>query len=236
MSLRSPIRLNGSTFLESAERRKGLPALQKRLAWGATGLLGAALLALTLRRLKNPAPCPYGQRFALELPRPFLIRTRFRSVLAPEPGENMLEVGPGTGYYGLHVARWLEPGGTLDVIDIQEEMLAHTMRRARELGISNVVPARGDARSLPYPDDGFDAVYLVATLGEIPDQEKALAELRRVLGPGGRLVVGEGQPDPHMIPFGALRERAERAGLRFERRLGGRFGYFAGFRVPGRKS
>src|ERR671916_3095657 len=77
MSLRYPIRLNGSTFLESAERRKGLPALQKRLAWGATGLLGAALLALTLRRLKNPAPCPYGQRFTLELPRPFLIRTRF---------------------------------------------------------------------------------------------------------------------------------------------------------------
>src|SRR5918997_2212769 len=122
MSLRSPIRLNGSTFLESAERRKGLPALQKRLAWGATGLLGAALLALTLRRLKNPAPCPYGQRFALELPRPFMTRIRFRSVLAPEPGENVLEVGPGTGYYGLHVARWLEPGGMLDVLDIQAEM------------------------------------------------------------------------------------------------------------------
>ncbi len=105
------------------------------------------------------------------------------------------------------------------------------VRRARKLGISNVVSARGDARGLPYPDDTFDAAYLVATLGEIPDQEKDLAELRRVLGPGGRLVIGEGQPDPHMIPFGALRERAEEAGLRFERRLGGRFGYFAGFRV-----
>jgi len=213
-----------------------LLALRKKLAWGAAGLLGAALLALTLRRLKNPAACPYGQRFTLDLPRPFLTRARLRSVLAPEPGEKVLEVGPGTGYYGLLVARWLEPGGTLDVLDIQEEMLAHTMRRAGERGISNVIPAHGDARSLPYPDDTFDAAYLVATLGEVPDQESALEELCRVLGPGGRLVVGEGLPDPHMVPFGALRERAEEAGLRFESRLGGRFGYFADFRVSGRKS
>lgn len=204
---------------------------RKTLAWGAASLLGAVLLATAIRLRKNPSACPYGQRLILELPRPFLTRSGLRSMLAPAPGDRVLEVGPGTGYYALPAARWLEPNGSLDILDLQQQMLDRTMRRARGLGITNILPARGDASSLPYPDGSFDAAYLVATLGEIPDQEGALGELRRVLRPGGRLVVGEGVPDPHMAPFGRLRERAEAAGLRFERRLGGRLGYFACFRV-----
>ena len=143
----------------------------------------------------------------------------------------MLEVGPGTGYYSLHTARWLEPDGTLEVLDIQQEMLDHTMRRAHALGISNIIPARGDAQALTYPDGHFDAAYLVATLGEIPVKERTLRELRRVLKPGGRLVVGESQPDPHMVSFDELRMLADVAGLSYERRVGGRLGYFASFRV-----
>ena len=143
----------------------------------------------------------------------------------------MLEVGPGTGYYALHVAEWLEPGGTLDVLDLQQVMLDHVMRRGQECGIENIVPTRGDARILPYPEGSFDAAYLTVVLGEIPDQEQALQELHRVLKPGGRLVVGEVFLDFHMIPFGTLRERAEVAGLSFERWLGGPLGYFASFRA-----
>jgi SAM-dependent methyltransferase len=82
----------------------------------------------------------------------------------------MLEVGAGTGYYSLHVARRLEPGGALDVLDIQQEMLDQTVRRAHESGISNIVPVRGDARELPYPDNCFDAAYLNFVLGEIPTE------------------------------------------------------------------
>lgn len=138
-------------------------------------------------------------------------------------------MGPGTGYYSLPVASRLAPDGRLDVLDIQQEMLDHTMRRARELGISNVVPTHGDARELPYPESTFDAAYLNFVLGEVPDQKSALHELRRVLRPGGRLVVGEAFPDPHMVTFEKLRARAEAAGLRFERRLGGSLGYYARF-------
>jgi ubiquinone/menaquinone biosynthesis C-methylase UbiE len=152
-------------------------------------------------------------------------------MLMLEGNERVLEVGSGTGYYALRVAGWLLPGGTLEILDIQRQMLEHTMRRAREIGVENIIPTRGDARELPYQDNAFDAAYLVATLGEVPDQQCALEELRRVLKPGGRLVVGEGQPDPHMVGFQTLRKLAEAAGLAFEQRTGGPLGYFASFKV-----
>jgi ubiquinone/menaquinone biosynthesis C-methylase UbiE len=206
---------------------------QRRAVGVAVGLVSIALLGLVLWWRRNPSACPYGLHFSLEFPRPFITRSRLREILAPEPGERVLEVGPGTGYYGLHMARWLEPDGILDVLDIQQEMLDHTARRARELGISNIVPVRSDAQKLPYPDDSFDAAYLNFVLGEISDQDATLSELRRVLKPGGRLVVGEAFSDPHMVWFGALRTRAEAAGLEFERRLGGPLGYYARFAARG---
>src|ERR687884_1168846 len=130
-------------------------------------LVGAAsLLAYLRRQRKNPSACPYSHRFSLDLPHPSVTRPRLREMLSPEPGQRVLEVGPGTGYYVLQAARWLEPGGTLDILDIQQEMLDHTMRRAREIGISNIVPTRRDAQALPYADGHFDSAYLVATLGE----------------------------------------------------------------------
>src|SRR5215211_8626958 len=163
-------------------------------------LVGAAsLLAYVVRQRKDPSACPYGLSFSLDLPHPSVTRPRLREMLSPEPSQRVLEVGPGTGYYALEAARWLEPGGTLDILDIQQEMLHHTMHRARAMGVSNIFPRRGDAQALPYPDAHFDSAYLVATLGEVPDKGWALRELRRVLERGGRLVVGEVLLDPHKV-------------------------------------
>lgn len=90
-------------------------------------------------------------------------------------------------------------------------MLDHTMRKASEHHITNIVPTQGDAQDLPYPDDTFDAAYMMVTLGEVPNQDAALRELRRVLKSSGRLVVGEIFGDPHMVTFGSLRAGAEAA-------------------------
>jgi ubiquinone/menaquinone biosynthesis C-methylase UbiE len=187
---------------------------------------GGGLLAAAVWWRRHPSACPYSQRFWVVAPHPFITRSRLLEALEPRPGERMLELGPGTGYYTPQVARSLRPGGTLHIVDLQPEMLEHTMRRAREAGIENIEPRQGDARRLPYADATFDASYLVAVLGEIPDQDAAMRELRRVLRPGGRLVVGELLGDPHMVTERALRRRAEAASLRFERRVGARFGYF----------
>jgi ubiquinone/menaquinone biosynthesis C-methylase UbiE len=162
----------------------------------------------------------------VEAPHPFITRARLREILEPRPGERVLEVGPGTGYYSLPVASWIGPEGRLDVLDVQQEMLDHTMRRASEEGLSNIEPALGDARGMPYADDTFDAAYLVTVLGEIPDQDAALRELHRVVKPGGRIVVGELFGDPHMVTRGALRDRAAGAGLTVERVLSGALWHF----------
>ena len=180
----------------------------------------AAVLAAALWWRKNPSACPYGQRFWVEAPHPFITRERLREVLEARAGERLLEVGPGTGYYTLDMAGWVGDEGTVEIFDIQQEMLDHTMRRATERGLANVTPTLGDAQALPYDDNAFDAAILTTVLGENTDQDAALRELARVLKPGGRLVVGELFGDPHMVTLGALKQRAGAAGLAFERVVG----------------
>ena len=197
-------------------------------------LLGAvaAVAGAALWWRKNPSACPYGQRFWVEAPHPFITRSRLRAILDPKPGERVLEVGPGTGYYTLDVAEWVGSEGGVDILDIQRDMLDHTMRRATERGIENITPTEADATAMPYEDGTFDAALLVTVLGEVPDQDSAVHELARVLRPGGRLVVGELLGDPHYVTQRALRLRAAGAGLSFERRVGTALGYFARFSKP----
>ena len=197
----------------------------RHLALGAT----AAVVGAALWWRKNPSACPYGQRFWVEAPHPLITRQRLREILDPRPGDRILEVGPGTGYYTLDVAGWVMPDGQVDILDLQQEMLDHTMRRAGERGLSNLTPTQSDATGMPYEDGTYDAAFLVTVLGEIPDQDAAFRELARVLKPGGRLVVGELLGDPHYVRLAPMRLRASGVGLAYERRVGNALGYFARF-------
>ena len=189
------------------------------------GLAGVATLGAALWWRKNPSACPYGQRFWVEAPHPIVTRERLRSVLAPEPGERLLEIGPGTGYYTFEMADWVGPEGRVEIFDLQQEFLDHVMRGSG--GRTNIVPTQGDATDLPYEDASIDAVILTAVLGEIPDRGAALAEIRRVLRPGGRLVVGELFGDPHFTTLGSLRRQSGEAGLSYQEHSGNPLAYFA---------
>lgn len=191
------------------------------------GATAAATLAAALWWRKNPSACPYGQRFWVEAPHPIITRERLRSVLRPQPGERLLEIGVGTGYYSCDLAEWVVPGGTLELFDLQQEFLDHVMRAAAERGLTNLVPTQGDATQLPYEDASVDAVVLTAVLGEIPDNAAALREIRRVLKPAGRLVVGELFGDPHFTTRAALERMGAEAGLRLDDHSGNWFGFFA---------
>jgi ubiquinone/menaquinone biosynthesis C-methylase UbiE len=201
------------------------------------GVAGLATLGAALWWRKNPSACPYGQRFWVEAPHPIITRERLREVLRPGAGERILEIGPGTGYYTLDMAEWVaadlpgsgDPsgGGFVEIFDLQREFLDHVGRRAAERGLENVLPTQGDATALPYEDDSIDAVVLTAVLGEIPDTLAALREIRRVLKPGGRLVVGELFGDPHFTTLASLKRQAAEAGLDYETHSGNRLAYFA---------
>ena len=196
--------------------------MRKLFAAAAVAVVGVALWWR-----KNPSACPYSQRFWVEAPHPIITRARLREILEPQPGERVLEIGPGTGYYTLDLAEWVGAEGAIEIFDLQPEMLDHTIRRARERGLWNVNPTQGDAQDLPYEADSFDAAILITVLGEIPDQDAGLREVARVLRPGGRLIVGELFGDPHMVTLGSLQRRAEGAGLRLTQRLGPSLAYFA---------
>jgi SAM-dependent methyltransferase len=202
--------------------------VNRKLIAGAGAAAGLAAWWLT-----DSAPYPYAQRALLGLPLPFLTNRRLDALLAVRPGERVLEIGPGTGLQALHVARQLGDSGRLDIVDIQQAMLDHVMRRASASRLDGVIhPAQADARELPFGDGAFDAVYLVTALGEIPDPLAVLREARRVLRSGGRLVVGEFF-DRHFVSLVSLLRQANAADLELTATLGPPFAYFARLRPVG---
>lgn len=203
-----------------------------RAAWSLGCFLLAAVSGAVTRywSVKHPAPMPHLLRWTLLVPRGNHSPAHLQRILEPGRGERILEIGPGIGIHALPVAAALAPEGTLDVLDVQQPMLDDVMRRAAEAGIGNIAARQGRAEALPFADGTFEAAYLVGVLGEVPDGQQALRELRRVLKPGGRLVVGEVIFDPDFVGFRALKARAEQAAFAFERRLGRSFSYLARFR------
>lgn len=97
---------------------------------------------------------------------------------------NVLEVAIGTGrnlpFYPLEVR--------LIGVDLSPEMLKIARRRADELGI-NIDLREGDAHQLAFADSSFDSVVCALSLCNIPDERRAVAEMKRVLRPGGRLLL-----------------------------------------------
>jgi ubiquinone/menaquinone biosynthesis C-methylase UbiE len=196
----------------------------KRVLLGAAAVGAAAVAAGVI--LGDRAPFPYAQRRLLDVPLPLLTRRRLDVLLQARAGERMIEIGPGTGLQSLHVAPQLGAGGELAIVDVQQEMLDHVMARAATRSIGNISPHQADARALPFDDGAFDGAYLVTVLGEVPDRLAALTELRRVLRPGGRLVVGE-FADRHHVPLATLVRLANDAGLHLRWRTGLPLAYYA---------
>ena len=112
------------------------------------------------------------------------------SVARPRPGERVLDVAAGSGDLARSLARRVLPGGEVWLTDINFQMLARGRDRMLDAGV--LAPAvRCDAERLPFPEGYFDCVTVAFGLRNMTHKEAALAEMARVLKPGGRLVVLE---------------------------------------------
>ncbi|MEP2715090.1 methyltransferase domain-containing protein [Pseudophaeobacter sp.] len=101
-------------------------------------------------------------------------------------GGSVLEVGVGTGLSLPDYAPEIAVTG----IDFSEDMLAKARRRVAEKGLKNIAALRQmDARELDFPDNSFDTVAAMHVLSVVPEPERVMAEIARVLRPGGKVVI-----------------------------------------------
>jgi SAM-dependent methyltransferase len=105
------------------------------------------------------------------------------------PGMRVLDIACGSGEPAFGAAARVRPGGHVVAIDIAPEMLAAAESRARRSGVGNIEFLEMDGEDLRFPDASFDAVTCACGLMFFPDVDRALAGIRRVLKPGGRLTV-----------------------------------------------
>jgi len=123
-------------------------------------------------------------------------------------GETVLDLGSGGGIDVLLSARRVGPTGVVYGLDMTEEMLALAQRNKAEAGISNAHFLRGQIEDVPLPADTVDVVISNCVINLSTDKGRVLAEIARVLRPGGRVGVSDVVAEDRL----SAEERAERGG------------------------
>lgn len=134
------------------------------------------MVARTIERMYTSADVVQQRRAVLEL-------------LDPRVGENVLDVGSGPGFLACEIAQRVGPRGAVHGVDPSDAMLATAARRRAGVDAAPVSFGPGDALALPFPDGSFDAVTATQVYEYVADMPAALEEARRVLRPGGRLLI-----------------------------------------------
>ncbi len=136
------------------------------------------------------------------------VRQKLVKALGGRNGQSFgagLEIGSGTGYFSLNLLQ-LGAIESLTATDISPGMLKRLATTAGGLGLE-VETVETEAEELPFPDESFDLVFGHAVLHHIPDLDKAFAEFRRVLRPGGAIAFA-GEPSRYGDQLAALPKRA----------------------------
>lgn len=106
-----------------------------------------------------------------------------------ESGDSVLDVGCGPGWFWSAIANELPPDLKLTLSDLSPGMIEEALERCRPLPFASVTGRQADAAALPFEDASFDAVIAMHMLYHLPDPAQGIAELYRVLKPGGLLAV-----------------------------------------------
>ena len=131
----------------------------------------------------------------MTLGREWKFRERLLAPARLQPGESVLDVGCGTGTLAIAASRQVGIGGSVHGVDPSAEMIARARAKAKRRHAS-VTFETGVAEALPFPDATFDVVLSTVMLHHLPGKtrQQGVAEMRRVLSPGGRLVAVDFAP------------------------------------------
>ncbi len=153
---------------------------ERRDRWAA--LDDAEAVAQAAHRLRQLGALPSEQA----------ARARFLDLLAPRPGERVLDVGAGIGQLTLEIARRVSPGGEVTALDPSRGLLAIAREQADASGLGDRISVEvGDARALPQADGTFDIALCHWVLLHVDPPEAVVEEMVRVLRPGGRILCVE---------------------------------------------
>jgi ubiquinone/menaquinone biosynthesis C-methylase UbiE len=132
-----------------------------------------------------------------------------------------LDVGTGSGVVALEVSRNTDSESSVIGIDLSMHMLNQATQKAHNVDARGTIDfVAMDAENLAFPDNHFDTVFSLYALRHFPNPDRALAEMYRVLMPGGRIVVGIGSP-PSLLSLMGIKAGFRRL-LSMVRRASGR--------------
>jgi len=150
-----------------------------------------------------------------------------------KPGMTVMELGCGSGAFTPFIAREVGELGKVYAVDIQPAMLRQLERKlskAENQDVANIELREASAYDLPFADASLDLACMITVLQEIPDRNRALQEVRRVLKPGGILVVTEFLPDPDYPLRSTTIKVCQKEGFILEDNLGNLWNYTVRFR------
>jgi ubiquinone/menaquinone biosynthesis C-methylase UbiE len=140
----------------------------------------------------------------------------------------VLEIGCGSGAFTTDAARSAGEKGKVFALDIEEKMLAQLRRklaRPENQDINNIELVNKSAYELPFGEDSMDVVFMVTVFQEIPDKDRTLAEVKRVLKPDGLLSITEWFIDPDYPLKSTTIKQVIRTGFKLEKVSGDWWNY-----------
>jgi len=117
------------------------------------------------------------------------------------PGMNVGEIGAGTGYYALRIAKRISPGGTYYANDIQAGMLARLQASAAKQKLANVKTVLGTQSISGLPAHGLDYLLMVDVYHELSEPQLMLRNIAKALKPDGELVLLEFRKEDPSVPI-----------------------------------
>ena len=120
---------------------------------------------------------------------------------AIRPGMRVADVGAGTGYFAIPIARAVGVGGKVYAVDLQPEMLSKLREKLTGPDVPrNIELVRSEASGTTLPSSSVDVVFVANVWHEVEDPAAALQEAARILVPGGTLAVLDWRPDMNSPP------------------------------------